>query len=332
MPTHTEDRIPKEPPAIAPRPAGEVRPLWSVMIPAYNCSVYLERTIRSVLAQCPGPEEMQIEVVDDCSTDIDVAALVYRCSGGRVAYYRQPKNVGHLRNFETCINRARGRLIHLLHGDDYVLGGFYREVEQLFEATPDAGAAFTDFYFVDEQDKTLYTETPVQDHAGPIKDAIGLMGVVQRIQTPSMVVKRSVYEKLGGFYGVRCCEDWLMWVRVAANYPLLYSPKHLACYRIRSGNNTSDTFVSGVFAQDVQTVLAVNETSLPAARRLEIMKKARRHWAIYEGHIAHKLYHEYRNKTAAANLAKASLGLDINKTTVLLALKLYLKIALRYRF
>jgi len=31
-----------------------------------------------------------------------------------------------------------------------------------------------------------------------------------------MVVKREVYEKLGGFYGVEYGEDWEMWVRIAA--------------------------------------------------------------------------------------------------------------------
>ena len=47
------------------------------MIPAYNPPAdYLAQTLRSVLAQAPGPEQMQIEVVDDCSPKVDVAAMV----------------------------------------------------------------------------------------------------------------------------------------------------------------------------------------------------------------------------------------------------------------
>ena len=56
------------PPSIAPVPEGVHRPKWSVMIPTFNCANYLRQTLESVLAQDPGPEQMQIEVVDDCST------------------------------------------------------------------------------------------------------------------------------------------------------------------------------------------------------------------------------------------------------------------------
>ena len=54
---------------IAPLPQEAARPKWSVMIPAYNCARFLAATLESVLAQDPGPAQMQIEVVDDCSSD-----------------------------------------------------------------------------------------------------------------------------------------------------------------------------------------------------------------------------------------------------------------------
>jgi hypothetical protein len=36
------DRIPLTPPVIQPLPADIDRPRWSVMIPVYNCAVYLK--------------------------------------------------------------------------------------------------------------------------------------------------------------------------------------------------------------------------------------------------------------------------------------------------
>jgi cellulose synthase/poly-beta-1,6-N-acetylglucosamine synthase-like glycosyltransferase len=71
-------------PPIAPVPEGTPRPFWSVMIPAYNCDEYLRRTLASVLEQDPGPGDMQIEVVDDCSTQGDPAAVVREVGRGRL--------------------------------------------------------------------------------------------------------------------------------------------------------------------------------------------------------------------------------------------------------
>ncbi len=135
-------RIPTSPPVIAPLPDNAVRKLWSVMIPVYNCSDYLPQALQSVLDQDMGEDLMQIEVVDDCSTDADIENMVKEMGKGRVSYFRQPVNVGSLRNFETCLNRAHGKYIHLMHGDDKLINGFYKEITALFEKFPKAGAAF----------------------------------------------------------------------------------------------------------------------------------------------------------------------------------------------
>jgi glycosyltransferase involved in cell wall biosynthesis len=53
------------------------------MIPTYNPRAdYLEESLQSVLRQDPGPEQMQIEVIDDRSTDDLAAHTVRRVGGG----------------------------------------------------------------------------------------------------------------------------------------------------------------------------------------------------------------------------------------------------------
>jgi GT2 family glycosyltransferase len=69
-------------PSIEPLLAGE-RPFWSVMIPTDNGDPHLADAIASVLEQDPGPERMQIEVVDDCSTHGDPEKLVAQVGDGR---------------------------------------------------------------------------------------------------------------------------------------------------------------------------------------------------------------------------------------------------------
>jgi cellulose synthase/poly-beta-1,6-N-acetylglucosamine synthase-like glycosyltransferase len=72
------------PPPLIPGTEGAgTRPFWSVMIPTSNSrGDYLEKTLSSVLQQDPGPEPMQIELIDDRSTDDLAAQTVRRVGGG----------------------------------------------------------------------------------------------------------------------------------------------------------------------------------------------------------------------------------------------------------
>lgn len=62
-----------------------MRPTWSVVIPTYNCADFLRITLKGVLDQDPGPDEMQIEVVDDVSTKDDPEGVVRELGKGRVS-------------------------------------------------------------------------------------------------------------------------------------------------------------------------------------------------------------------------------------------------------
>jgi len=325
------ERIPSTPPHIEPVENDKNRPLWSVMIPVYNCSKYLKHTLRSVLKQYPGPGRMQIEVVDDCSTDADVATIVRNAGKGRVGYFRKDVNMGSIRNFETCINRARGKYVHILHGDDLVLDGFYKEIERLYERFPEAGAAFTDFYYIDKKNNYLYSDEKLLDKPGVLKNWLSYIAVKQRIQPPAMVVKRSTYEKLGSFFAVKYGEDWEMWTRIAANYPVAHSPRHLACYRVHNDNITGHSLMSGQNIKDINKVIDVIQGYLPAEKKKALKRKAQENFAIYYAWMAHHLYHAYNNPKAARFQINGALKMSSNRTTLLLALKLYVKLLIRYK-
>src|SRR6266480_6472474 len=120
-----------KPPAIRVLPVDDCRPFWSVMIPTYNPRAdYLEESLHSVLQQDPGPEQMQIEVIDDCSMDNTSSELVCRVGAGRVAFHAEPQNRGLANTWNRCIERARGNWVHILHQDDIVLPGFYDQLRK----------------------------------------------------------------------------------------------------------------------------------------------------------------------------------------------------------
>ncbi len=326
------NRIPLTPPVIAPVQGDVHRPLWSVMIPSYNCSQYLEQTILSVLSQDPGPELMQIEVVDDCSTDADIQQLVDRVGRGRVSLFRQPENQGSLRNFETCLNRSTGRWIHLLHGDDLVYPGFYREIEGLFRQFPAVGAAFTGHLNINDKGNELYRERPLLDKPGIMPNWLYQIAICQLLQPPAMVVKRTVYEQLGGFFAVHYAEDWEMWVRIAAHYQVAHSPKLLAGYRLHGTNITSRYFKSGQSIADIAKVIDIIQQYLPEEKRKATKNRSLWHASRYFATVTDRVYHELKHPQMALAMAKGAMAMHRNRKTMYFVIKNYLKILLHYKF
>ena len=272
------------------------RPLWSVMIPTYNCANYLRKTLASVLVQDLGPDVMQIEVIDDCSTKDDPRAVVEELGRGRVGFYQQPENIGYIRNFETCLLRSRGHLVHLLHGDDYVRDGFYQKMQQAFASAPEIGYAFCRHLYTDEQGHWHSISPLEQAESGVISNWLEKIASCQRLATPSVVVRREVYEKLGGFDRRFTCagEDWEMWVRIATRYPVWFEVEPLAVYRVkRQGSLTASSSSTGKVAKDMYKATEIIETYLPdhlgASLSKQVIHKAREVYATWALEAANQI-------------------------------------------
>jgi glycosyltransferase involved in cell wall biosynthesis len=226
-------------PRIYPVPPGVSRPRWSVMIPTYNCANFLGQTLVSVLAQDLGEEQMQIEVVDDRSTLDDPLAVIRKLGGCRVGFYRQQSNVGIVGNFNTCLQRSRGELVHVLHGDDYVASGFYDQVESAARAHPEIALFAVRSRIVDENGKFIHFMPLGRFMEKPTRDASELL-YGNCLMASAVVIRRSFYEIHGGFLPVlKHVADWEMWARATGRGGRLYLKEPLAIYRFFSGNDTS---------------------------------------------------------------------------------------------
>lgn len=300
------------------------------MIPVYNCSQYLRETLESVLAQDVGEQQMQIEVVDDASTDADVAQLVATIGKGRIRYFRQEQNVGSLRNFETCLNRSRGQLIHLLHGDDKVLPGYYRKMQELFERFPQIGAAYCRFQYIEGNGSFLYNHNAEAEQDGIPENWLVRLGERQRIQYCAISVKREVYEKLGGFYGVTYGEDWEMWMRIASHYPMAYTPEVLAAYRMHLQSISGQSYTNAKNLQDLQWVINISQQYLPDSERQQVRKKALKFYAHYALRVANRLWHTSYNRDGVRAQIKEALRMHRDPAMYWKILKLHTKMILNY--
>jgi glycosyltransferase involved in cell wall biosynthesis len=285
------------------------------MIPVFNAGHFLEEALRSVLQQDPGPEAMQVAVADDASTDVDVNDLVTRVAGGRVEYHQHPQNIGSVRNFNACLNLARGRYVHLLHADDRVLNGYYAAIEGLFARYPQAGACFSGLRYVDETVGMENVESSFAESDGILEDWLQTVATGARTQYPALAVRRSVYEVVGGYFGVSYGEDWEMQVRIASRYPVAYTPDVLAEYRVHRDSISGAKVRSGDNLTDIAWVIRTIQAYLPPEDRGRLRAEAEKKSAGYGIEVARQLWRFQRDRAAARGQLEAVLRLWNNEET-----------------
>jgi hypothetical protein len=167
-----------------------------------------------------------------------VESIVKEVCCDRINVYRQPRRMGLVSNWNACIERARGRLVHILHEDDFVDRGYYTEIEMLAEKYPDVGLYSTRCFYVDQDSIILAVTGRLHELEQPGKSTAAFFYQTP-IQCAGVTVRRTSYEVLGGFVSdlgyVTDCE---MWARVTGAHGAVVSPKVKAFYRQHNGTET----------------------------------------------------------------------------------------------
>ena len=312
-------------PAIAPRPEGTPF-LWSVMIPCYKAApYYLAKTLRSVLRQDPGKLVMQIMVIDDASPNGAPAELIKKIAGDRVTVHREEKNLGLAGIWNRCIERAEGRWVHILHQDDLVKPGFYEKLKAGTESLAAPALLYCRHAFIDSEGKQGWLSELDAETAGCLPDALPHLARQQMIQTPSVVVRRSAYEAVGGFRSDLCFTlDWEMWCRLARKFPVWYEPQVLASYRLHSAAATSRLRLAGSDVDDIRKCIEIISGYVPDANTSATVRhQARRRYAMLATANAEQLILKKEYKGAVRQLRgalKYDVSLEVAKQVLRLAL------------
>lgn len=263
---------------IAPVATGPRRPKVSVMIPTYEPQAFLVETIKSVLAQDLGAEQMQIAVVDDGSKGNHARSLLEgMVPAGRIEFYEHEQNLGLGGNWNRAVALARGEFIHILHQDDAVRPGFYAQLLAGMQQSSRVGMSFCRHLFVDDCDRIERISHRERWRPGVLNGWLERIGTAQRIQCPAALVRREAYETLGGFRAdLRYALDWEMWVRIAAHYEVWYEPEVLAHYRRHAGTESARLEAAGHTTADMLMAIEMLSEHFPETRRAAVKQRAYR--------------------------------------------------------
>jgi GT2 family glycosyltransferase len=252
----------------------------SVVIPAHDARDYLLEAMDSVLAQSLAPRE--IVVVDDRSTDGTAEALHDHHAARLAGAMRPPVRLltGAFGSAAAARNAgwraARGNWIALLDADDVWFPDKLASAAAALARVPDAAWFFSDGTFqtldgvLHPSWFSLYADVP-ESYAGR---PLAALFDVNFILTSSMVIRRELLERLGGFdESMSHAEDVDLWIRLARHAPAVATARTLLRYQHRPGGLTRQTESRLLGSADLFTRLSA-DPSLPPALRARARRRA----------------------------------------------------------
>ncbi|MFN2121625.1 MAG: glycosyltransferase family 2 protein [Anaerolineales bacterium] len=247
-------------------------PSVSVVVGVYNSAPWVREALDSVMEQTRPVSE--VVVVDDGSTD--KTPEIVKSYGGIVKYVQEAHRGRPHRN--TGILAANGEVIAFLDGDDiWAPSKIERQVEilrskGLFWVTCDAR-------WMEDSTRAIVRNSNAPIQEGDILEPLLLNNF---IVASTALVARSVFDEVGLFNespGVAAVEDWELWLRIAARFPLGCVRQKLCTLRLHG-----DSFLAALPASErllhLQTV--VEETVRREPARLGPL----RHRALANIHYA----------------------------------------------
>jgi glycosyltransferase involved in cell wall biosynthesis len=240
-------------------------PLVSVIIPAYNAEAFIEKTLRSVMAQTY--QNLEVIVVDDGSQD-GTAAIVQSIAqeDHRIHFFHQA-NAGVAAARNLAIQKAHGELIAPIDADDI---WFPQNLEKQVRCiTTDAGIGFVYSWSVeiDESD-----QLSGGFHASYQQGEVYLALLNQNFigNASAVLLRRECLNQVGGYnstlraQGAQGSEDWDLYLRLSERYSVGVVPEFLVGYR------------------QITTSMSRNRSSMAKSQSLVVEAAKQRHPEIPE--------------------------------------------------
>jgi glycosyltransferase involved in cell wall biosynthesis len=270
--------------------AQKPKPTISVVIAAYQAESFIAEALGSIVAQTRQPDE--ILVIDDGSSDATVREI--ESFGERIRLIRQ-SNHGYQATMNRAIAEASGDYVALCGADDIWEPQKLGWQEQAIRAHPEAEVFFGHALAFGSTE----AELPRPPGEG-VLDAAALRSSLLRqnvIATPFIVMRRSLFERLGWFEEDFVGDDYDYWFRcLSAGVRFYYDPRLLGHYRRHDGNITKDA---------VRLYRAMNTVRLRYADTVEDRRLLGRALAIDYFKIARMLLDEGRLEEARLEFRRA---------------------------
>lgn len=214
--------------------------LVSIITPVYNGQDFLDRCIKSVLAQTY--ENWELLLIDDGSSDNSVQIIENYLEDNRIKLLRNESNSGIPTTRNKGIENSTGEFIALLDQDDeWLPHKLEKQVSRFLEIDDSFGLIYsnvevrTDQGILSDQKKEIEPEASIQSN-------LELMLSRNLITSPTAMVKRKALEEVGLFdESIRWGgDDYDLWIRIAHKFKFDYIDEVLCIRHEHQQNYSAD--------------------------------------------------------------------------------------------
>lgn len=199
---------------------------YTVVIPLFNKSSTIDRSIDSVLAQ---GHDVEIIIVDDGSTDDGVRRVLARNDPSIRLIQQTNQGVSSARN--AGIFASKNELVALLDADDEWQEGFLDTIDALVEEHPNAGAYTTSFVKMYSDGARYPQNTKIKHPYAGVLNYFHCARYGDFFNASSIVVRREAMQRIDGFNPtIKIGEDYDAWGRLALLYPIAHDSQVKVIY------------------------------------------------------------------------------------------------------
>ena len=228
-------------------------PLVTIICLSYNHEKFVVETLNSVVNQNYLPIELII--VDDCSSDATKSIIEdWLLSHSDVRFIANEVNLGNTKSFNNALKIAKGNYIIDLAADDLLIpNGIQMQVKAFQKSTYknlgivygnaeiiNENGSFNSFYFPVDANKNVITKRKT----GDIYSSVLSSG--DSICSVSTLIKKDVFDFLGGYDEMLGYEDLDSWIRASREYDFDFIDAVLIKKRIVSNSLGTDFFKKSI--------------------------------------------------------------------------------------
>lgn len=200
-------------------------PKITVLMPVYNCELYIQEAVDSILNQTF--YDFEFLIIDDASTD-KTTAIIKRYKDPRIKLIEKPLNMGYTNSLNYGLKVAKGEYIARMDGDDISLPERFAKQIAFLDANPDVVLCGSNFSIIGK-DKVVNLPKENED----VKLAL-LKG--NCIVHPSVMMRNSIIQCYAISYDsmTEPAEDYDLWVRLLKFGKLYNIQEVLLNYRVHA--------------------------------------------------------------------------------------------------